>query len=69
MLPSQFSLDHRLAELRQVGEDIRIANQLRQSAEDAVRPATVQREARAWRAGSHAPSRPSRPNASPMATR
>jgi hypothetical protein len=70
MLQSQFNLDHRLAELRQVGEDLRIASQLRDSAGQAVRPTRSLGEAvRTWLAGSPAPSRPSRANASTVATR
>ena len=38
MMPSMFSLDHRLAELRPSSEELRLARQLREAGSPANRP-------------------------------
>jgi hypothetical protein len=61
MLPSIYTLDHHISELRQVGDELRLAREARDSAEAAVRPArSIGQTVRGWLAGSPAASRPSR---------
>lgn len=69
MINSQFSLDHRLSELRPSQEDLRLARQLRDAAGHASRPSrSIGETVRAWLAAGHVPGHPSRADASPVAT-
>ena len=61
MLPSMFSLDQRLAELRPSSAELRVARQLREAAGPATRPArSIGDTVRAWLGGPGLPSSPSR---------
>jgi hypothetical protein len=65
MLPSMFSLDHRLAELREAADQLRTEHQLRDAARAAGRPGRSLGEALGARFGARfgatpAPGRPTR---------
>lgn len=51
MVPSMFSLDHRLAELRPSTDELRLARQIRDAAEADADPAATRRSAVAARPG------------------
>ncbi len=60
MIPSMFSLDHRLAELRPRPDDLRLA-QLREAAAASSRPArSIGETIRLWLVGAAVRNRPSR---------
>ncbi len=60
MIPSMFTLDHRLAELRPSPDDLR-STQLREAAAASARPArSIGETIRLWLVGATTPSRPSR---------
>jgi len=61
MIPSMFNLDHRLAELRPSADELRIARQLREAAEPAIRTGrTTGESVRGWRDAGQAAAQPSR---------
>lgn len=55
MIPSMFSLDHRLSEIRPSADELRVARELREAAGSAHRPARSLGETlRSWLVGSSA---------------
>ena len=52
MIPSMFTLDHRLSEIRPSAEELRVARELRESGGSASRPArSIGEILRAWLGG------------------
>jgi hypothetical protein len=61
MIPSMFSLDHKLSEIRPSEHDLRVSRELRDAADPASRPArSLGDTVRQWFVGLPLPGQPSR---------